>query len=642
MGRATSPAHSCEELGKRTSPRSRATAFAMTRSSDRAVAGRAVDGPPSTVPVKTRIPAGAGISCASVGVSRVRQGQPGGLPVLRLLQRVAHRGRNASSWRRSARSCRCSSATSSASRRRRSRPIRRTCARGCSRTTAVCAREIEAFGGTVEKFIGDAVMAVFGAPVAHEDDAERAVRAGLRILEAIGSSTTPIRAFGSASASGSTRARSWSRSAERREGEAAVLGDAVNTAARIQTAAPIDGVAVGEGTFRATERVFEYEPLEPVSAKGKARAGASVAGARSASPLRLGRDPLDDHAAGRSRDRPAPAPRHVRQVSPRALGAARHRGRRAGVGQEPARRRAVCVHRRAHRSDHVAAGSLPAVRRRDHLLGAGGDPEGACRHLRVGSARRGGAQARSRAARGGGAPWLRARLLPLLGIDSGEAATQEEAFTAWRRLFESIAERDPTVLVFEDLHWADEALLAFLEHLADWAHGVPLLVVCTTRPELYESHASWGAGLRNATTISLSPLSEPETAQLIAGLLDQAVLPAETQQLILDRAGGNPLYAEEFVRMLRDRELLDARGTSADRCGGPVPRLDPGADRRAPRHALRRSQEPAAGRGGDRQGVLGGRDLRDGEAGRRGRRPRSARARAQGARPSVAAVVDAG
>ncbi|MDH4177832.1 MAG: AAA family ATPase, partial [Thermoleophilia bacterium] len=161
---------------------------------------------------------------------------------------------------------------------------------------------------------------------------------------------------------------------------------------------------------------------------------------------------------------------------------------------------------------------------------------------------------------GDDAPWLRARLLPLLGIEAGLPVAREESFAAWRRFLESIADEGPAVLVFEDVHWADEALLAFLEHLADWAQGVPLLVVCTARPELYERHQAWGAGLKNATTVSLAPLSDADTSRLVSALLHQAVLPGETQQLLLERAGGNPLYAEEFVRMLRDRELLDAHG----------------------------------------------------------------------------------
>ena len=116
------------------------------------------------------------------------------------------------------------------------------------------------------------------------------------------------------------------------------------------------------------------------------------------------------------------------------------------------------------------------------------------------------------------------------------------------------------MLVFEDLHWADDALVAFVEHLVDWSSGVPLLVLCSARPELYERHPGWGGGKRNSNTISLSPLGADETARLLAALLQKAVLPAETQRTLLERAGGNPLYAEEFVRMLSDRGVLTEQG----------------------------------------------------------------------------------
>ena len=131
-----------------------------------------------------------------------------------------------------------------------------------------------------------------------------------------------------------------------------------------------------------------------------------------------------------------------------------------------------------------------------------------------------------------------------------------EAFAAWRRFFEALAERGPLVLVFEDLHWADEGLLDFVDHLVD-GRGVPLLVVCTARPELLERRPGWGGGKVNASTLSLSPLSEAETARLVGPLLEQASSPVELQATLLDRAGGNPLYAEEYVRMLVDRGLLD-------------------------------------------------------------------------------------
>src|SRR4029079_7730298 len=158
--------------------------------------------------------------------------------------------------------------------------------------------------------------------------------------------------------------------------------------------------------------------------------------------------------------------------------------------------------------------------------------------------------------------WFRQRLLPLLGIEATSSAEREELFTAWRRFLEQIAEERPTVLVFEDLHWADGAMLAFLEHLADLAEGVPLLLVTTARPELYERHPDYAIRLRNATPINLAPLSQEETARLVSALLDATVLPVEVQQPILERADGNPLYAEEFVRLLKDRDLLVEAGSS--------------------------------------------------------------------------------
>ena len=154
--------------------------------------------------------------------------------------------------------------------------------------------------------------------------------------------------------------------------------------------------------------------------------------------------------------------------------------------------------------------------------------------------------------------WVRARLAPLLGLAGAEATDveQSESFSAWRQFLEAVAATRPLVLVIEDLHWADPALLRFLEHLVDWAAGVDLLVVTTARPELLERHPGWGGGLRNAITVSLGPLADEETAQLLSALLGRTVVTAETQALLLERTGGNPLYAEELVRLVTDRRLL--------------------------------------------------------------------------------------
>ena len=170
-------------------------------------------------------------------------------------------------------------------------------------------------------------------------------------------------------------------------------------------------------------------------------------------------------------------------------------------------------------------------------------------------------------------------LRPLVGLGSEAEARGDqraERFATWRQFFEGLAEQRPTVLVFEDLHWADDDLLDFVDHLVDWATGVPLLVICTARPELLERRPGWGGGKTNALTLSISPLSDEETSRLLAGLLDRAVLPADLQQSLLERAGGNPLYAEQFARLLDERggteELPEnVQGIIAARLDGLAP-----------------------------------------------------------------------
>ena len=241
--------------------------------------------------------------------------------------------------------------------------------------------------------------------------------------------------------------------------------------------------------------------------------------------------------------------------------------------------------------------------------------------------------------------WFRQRLLPLLGIESGSAADREELFTAWRRFLELIAEERPTVLVFEDVHWADEAMLAFVEHLADRAERVPLLVVATARPELFERRRDYAAGIRNASTISLSPLSPDETARLVSALLETSALPAALQQPILERAEGNPLYAEEFVRLLKDRDLLVRRARrGSSETGAEMPFPDSVQALIAARLDL---QEPGAksmlaDAAVVGQGLLGRRARRHGRRRPRARGRDAARALAERARAPGAALVDRG
>ena len=154
-------------------------------------------------------------------------------------------------------------------------------------------------------------------------------------------------------------------------------------------------------------------------------------------------------------------------------------------------------------------------------------------------------------------PWLENHLRPLVGLEAGiESGSdrRDEAFAAWRRFFEAVAEERPLVLVFEDLHWADDALLDFVDYLLDWASGVPILVVGTARPELLSRRPGWGGGKPGALSLALTALTDDETAQLVHTLLRRPVLEVAVQRILLERAGGNPLYAEEFVRMLDERE----------------------------------------------------------------------------------------
>jgi class 3 adenylate cyclase/tetratricopeptide (TPR) repeat protein len=431
--------------------------------------------------------------------------------------------------------------------------------------------EIEAFGGVVEKFIGDAVMAVFGAPVAHEDDPERAVRAGLRILEAIADLNEADPGLGLAVRVGVESGEAViALGAAPELGEGLVTGDVVNTASRLQGAAPVGGVLAGPGTYAATAEVFEYRALDPVALKGKAD---PVAVFQAVAPrARLGTDvtrSLGTPMVGRQIDLGILTGAFQKAVQEPAVQLVVVAGE-PGVGKS----RLVAelgsfvdgwpelVRWRQGRclpyGEGITSWALGEIVKAEAGILESDPPEVAAAKID--------AVVPEDAPEG---PWLRARLRPLAGLAAPEAA-REENFAAWRAFVELLAEERASVLVVEDLHWADAALLEFLEQLTDHIEGVPLLLVATARPELSDRAPGWASSARNLAKVNLAPLAPAETARLIGNLLGTAVLPAEIQQAVLDRAGGNPLYAEQFVRLLQDQQILTRAGAGW--------RLEPGAE----------------------------------------------------------------
>ena len=422
-------------------------------------------------------------------------------------------------------------------------------------------REVERFGGTVEKFIGDAVMAVFGAPVAHEDDPERAVRAGLRILEAIADLNEEDAELSLAVRIGVESGEAVvALDARPERGEGLVAGDVVNTASRLQGAAPVGGVLVGRETYAATRQVFDYQVLAPVVLKGKAE---RVAVFRALAPrARFGTDltrSLTTPMVGRQIDLGIVTGAFQKAVQESTVQLVVVAGE-PGVGKsrlvaelgsfvdswpEPVRwRQGRCL----PYGDGITFWALGEIVKAEAGILETDSPEAAAAKIDAVIPED-----------APDAPWLRARLRPLAGLPAPEAA-REENFAAWRAFVELLAETRPSVLVFEDLHWAEEALLGFVEQLAEYAEGVPLLLVGTARPELFERAAGWAASARNMAKVNLRALTAAETARLISNLLGTVVLPAEVQQAIMDRAGGNPLYAEEFVRLLKDQEIMQRAG----------------------------------------------------------------------------------
>ncbi len=425
--------------------------------------------------------------------------------------------------------------------------------------------ELERYGGTVEKFIGDAVMAVFGAPTAREDDPERAVRAALAVREAIaelneagGSRDLHVRI---GITTGETLVRLDARP---EEGEGMAAGDVVNTAARLQSAAPTDGILVDETTYRATERSLEYREADAVEAKGKAAPvptfEALQARARYGVDVRqVGRTPmvgreheLDALTGALARARTEREPQLVTLVGVPGIGKSRlvYELFRSLEGEPD------LITWRQGRSlpyeEGVAYWAFAEmVKAQAGILETDTEDETSGKLNAV---------VRDMEIDERDAAWVERNLRPLLGLSAETELAGDrrgEAFAAWRRFLEALADKRPLVLIFEDLHFADDGMLDFVDYLAGWSTGVPLLLVGTARPELLSRRSGWGGGKANALTLSLPALSDTETAQIVHALLDRTVLPAELQQRLLERAEGNPLYAEEFARLVAEGRQPD-------------------------------------------------------------------------------------
>ena len=416
---------------------------------------------------------------------------------------------------------------------------------------AVAKEEIERFGGTLDKFIGDAAMGVFGAPMAHEDDPERAVRAALAIRERVTDGNLPVR-IAVHTGEALVTVGEGPMIGER------VAGDVVNTASRLQSFAPEGSVIVGETTERATRHVVEYQPLPATRVKGKAEPLTAYVAAtlRTDSPERDEDDPPP--FVGRVRERELLhdlLERSVVDHTPRLVTAVGE----PGIGKT---RLVQDLHEHL-RSTHDGVAwhrgrcrpfgeSITYAALEEAVRSIAGIPPGAT----VTEIR---AKLDSELSRiehnVDDREWLAARLQPLIGlrVDDDSPADSDETFTAWSRFLEAAAALTPMTIVIEDLHWADDALLEFLERLMERAPDVPLFLLCTARPELFARRPGWASAVAHASTISLSPLTDAEMSELLGALLLRSVMSAEDSNALLARAGGNPLYAREFVHMLEDR-----------------------------------------------------------------------------------------
>ncbi len=432
--------------------------------------------------------------------------------------------------------------------------------------------EIDRYGGLLEKFMGDAVLAVFGVPQAHEDDSERAVRAALELQAVLSELNRGFAAEGRPTLQMRVGVEGGEVlvDIERASGprDRMLTGDAVNTASRLQSAAEPGRVVVGPATYAATKGVIDYRELHPLALKGKAEPVPSWEALRVKARRRGERAPLGLEARLVGRDEEL-------AVLTQTLQRVEQEGRpalvtvlgNAGVGKSRLTWELLKV-----------LEDLPGLVfwRKGRCLAYGNVSYSAlaeavkaqCEILEDDPPEAAGAKADAAALELFGDLELAPHIRTLVGAPVERTFAREELFEAWRRFLERMAARYPLVLVLEDIHWADEGLLDFVDHLADWAQG-PIMVLTMARPELLETRPSWGGGKRNYAAIFLEPLTEEECEAMIDDLLSSA-LSKEVRQLVAERSEGNPLYAEEIVRMFIDRGVLRAARATRWELARPV------------------------------------------------------------------------
>jgi len=432
-----------------------------------------------------------------------------------------------------------------------------------SRYFESCKRLITLYGGTVEKFIGDAVMAVWGTPAAQEDDAERAVRAALDLV-------AMVAALGQEVGAPELRARAGVHTGGAAVtlgavSEGMVAGDLVNTASRIQAVAEPGSVLVGESTKRATEAAIAYADAgthelkgrdEPVRLFNALRVTAGRGGA-------LRREGLEPPFIGRERElRMVKDFFHASAEENKAhlvslLGIAGiGKSRLAwefekyvdGLVEEVFWHRGRCL---AY-GDGVAYWALAEMVRMRCGIAEEEEPVSAREKLRAALA--------EYIPDPDERQWVEPRLAQLVALEGTAPGDEENLFSAWRILFERLAEQSPTVLLFEDMHWADDGLLDFLEYLLEWSRNLPLFVLLFARPEFADERPSWGAGRRGFSSVYLEPLSPQAMGDLLSGLVPG--LPEDVASRILERSEGIPLYAVETFRTLLDRGVLEREADS--------------------------------------------------------------------------------